>query len=344
MQNEFDLSAFDYRLPPNRIAQRAVEPRDSSRLLAIRSSGELVDMVFSELPKLLRPDDLLVVNDTRVFPARLIGSRASGGVAEVFLLERIEGDEWTALVRPGRRLKPGSIVEISPELSVEVGDLLPEGCRRIRILHNGDIWDELERFGRTPLPLYIDRPADTEDKNRYQTIYSRERGAVAAPTAGLHFTERLFEEIRMRGIEIASVTLHVGWGTFSSIEAEDIRQHSMHSEFYEINRTTAELINSAIEAGRRIVAVGTTTVRALESAAQNGLPLSPISERTNLFIYHGFSFKLVGAIITNFHLPKSSLLVMISAFAGREKIMRAYEHAIVEGYRFYSYGDACFIE
>ncbi|HHS49684.1 MAG TPA: tRNA preQ1(34) S-adenosylmethionine ribosyltransferase-isomerase QueA [candidate division Zixibacteria bacterium] len=345
MTKEFDISAFDYHLPRELIAQEAVEPRDSSRLLRLdRATGEIRSAMFRELPAILRDDDLLVVNDTRVFPARLLGTKPTGGKAEIFLLERMPDGNWSALIKPARRLKPGTIVEISEELTAEILEPLPDSTRKVKIHHEGDIWTALERYGHTPLPLYIDREDRPDEAERYQTIYARNRGAVAAPTAGLHFTDRVMNEIRERGIEVANVTLHVGWGTFSSIEAEDIREHSMHAEYYEIPPETATAINSAIESKRRIVAVGTTTVRALESSAARGLPVRLHSDRTELFIYPGFDFKLVSAIITNFHLPKSSLIVMISAFAGRDNVMRAYEHAVAERYRFYSYGDAMLVE
>ncbi len=345
MSYEFDISAFDYELPDGLIAQEAAQPRDSSRLLVLdRSTGELEDRIFNEIPKKLRSEDLLVVNDTKVFPARLLGHKKTGGKAEIFLLEQIDGDRWQALVKPGRRLAPGAIVKISESLSARIDDRLPDGSRIITLQHSGDLWEELRRSGHTPLPLYIDRADRPEDVARYQTIFAKKRGAVAAPTAGLHFTPELLKRIELRGIQIARITLHVGWGTFKGIDEPDIRDHKMHSEYFEIGVEAARSINEAIKAKRRIVAVGTTTVRALESAAIAGLPLKPLSGKTNLFIYPGFDFKITGAIITNFHLPKSSLIVMVSAFAGRSKIMRAYEHAVAEKYRFYSYGDAMLIE
>jgi S-adenosylmethionine:tRNA ribosyltransferase-isomerase len=322
----------------------AAQPRDSSRLLVLdRSTGALEDRIFGELPDLLRHDDILVMNDTKVFPARLLGHKKTGGKAEIFLLERIEGDRWKALVKPGRRLPPGTVIRVSEAMSVEVDERLPDGARIVILKHHGDLWADLERCGHTPLPLYIDRPDRLADRERYQTVYARNRGAVAAPTAGLHFTPELLKKIELRGIQIAKITLHVGWGTFKGIDESDIRDHKMHDEYYEIGAEAASSINKAINDKRRIVAVGTTTVRALESAAHKNLPLEPTSEKTNIFIYPGFDFKATGAIVTNFHLPKSSLIVMVSAFAGREKIMHAYEHAVAERYRFYSYGDAMFI-
>ncbi|MCK5833818.1 tRNA preQ1(34) S-adenosylmethionine ribosyltransferase-isomerase QueA [bacterium] len=344
MKNKFDIENYDYYLPKELIAQEAAEPRDSARLLHLMKTGEFEDKIFRDITGLLRSDDLLVVNNTKVFPARLLGNKVTGGRAEIFLLDCLGNNRWTALVKPARRLKIGTVVKISEELTAEIIEVNSDASRVVKLHYDGDIWKALERFGHTPLPLYIERSDRIDDAERYQTVYANEIGAVAAPTAGLHFNNDIIENIISRGVELAKVTLHVGWGTFSSIEAKDIRAHTMHSEFYEISSNTADMLNTARTEGRRIVAVGTTTVRALESAAVYGFPLKPISEKTQLFIFPGFKFKVVSAIVTNFHIPKSSLLVMISAFTGRDVIMDAYKHAIAQKYRFYSYGDAMFIE
>jgi len=338
------ISSYDYELPPELIAQEPAEPRDSSRLLVMsRASGALTDNVFSEMPGFLREGDLLLANNTRVFPARLLGKKTSGGKAEVFLLEHLSSGEWLALVRPGRRLRDGTIIEISSDLDVEITGRLPDGRRRVRFHTDNDIWKALELHGHTPLPFYIDREDRPEDADRYQTVFAKKRGAVAAPTAGLHFTDGLIEELHNKAVEFANITLHVGWGTFHGIEVDDIREHEMHSEYYEIDEPTASAINRAKSEGRRIICVGTTTVRAVESAATRGTLIEPHSARTELFIMPGFEFKVTDAMITNFHLPRSSLLVMVSAFAGRDSILRAYCHAVEKRYRFYSYGDAMLI-
>jgi len=344
MSDKYDIGLYDYELPEGLIAREPASPRDSSRLLVLeRTTEKLIDSVFRELPSFLQNDDLLVVNDTRVFPARLLGKKTTGGKAEVFLLEPIEGGFWEALVRPGKRLCKGDIVEIADDLSVEIIGRLGDGSRKIRLIHNGDLWEMLEKVGHTPLPFYIDRPDRPEDTERYQTVYANSRGAVAAPTAGLHFTENLIEKLDKKGVDIVRLTLHIGWGTFKGIEAADIRAHSMHSEYYEIPDKTAQAVNEAKAVGRRVIAVGTSTIRALESAALKDMPLKAHSARTELFIMPGFEFKTTDGAITNFHLPKSSLIVMISALTGRETILAAYKHAIDKKYRFYSYGDAMLI-
>jgi len=344
MTGQFDISAYDYELPRKLIAQDAVTPRDSSRLLILnRASGEVTDSRFSELPNILHKDDLLVVNNTRVFPARLLGRRPTGGKSEVMLLKHLGEAYWQALVQPGRKLAGGTIVEIADDFAVEICERMDGASRRVRLIADGDIWQAIEMHGHTPLPQYIARPDCTGDAERYQTIYAKERGAVAAPTAGLHFTEELLEKLKKNGVDITKITLHVSWGTFRGIDTEDIRDHRMHAEDYTISEETADRINRALSDNRRIVAVGTTTVRALESAAIKGLPIESQSANTELFIMPGFEFKITRAMITNFHLPKSSLLVMISAFAEREMVKTAYRHAIDERYRFYSYGDAMLI-
>jgi S-adenosylmethionine:tRNA ribosyltransferase-isomerase len=339
------IDSYDYDLPPERIAQSPATPRDSSRLLVLkRSTGRLEHRVFRELPEFLRPNDLLVLNDARVIPARLLGRKKDGAArCEIFLLSPTRPDwkEWEALVRPGRRLQPGATVVLDEGTAVRVDERLPEGLRLVRFPDPLDVHDLLGKAGQVPLPPYIENK--TVDPERYQTVYASREGAVAAPTAGLHFTDRLLEDIRSMGIEIRKLTLHVGIGTFRPVKESDIRDHPMHEEFFEIPEGTAWSVNEALRCGRRVVAVGTTVVRALEASSQTGTCLPGIS-RTRLFIYPGYRFQAVGALITNFHLPRSSLLMLVSAFAGYEPIMEAYRTAVREKYRFFSFGDAMFIE
>jgi S-adenosylmethionine:tRNA ribosyltransferase-isomerase len=337
---------FDYELPAASIAQEAA-PRGESRLLVLDREGPLEGSNrharVGDLPRLLRPGDLLVLNDTRVIPARLFGRRAgSTGKIELLLIERCNDREWDALVKPGRRAKPGTVIELESGLSAEVIDKREDGRHRLRFSES--IEPHLDRLGHVPLPPYIHRPDTSEDRERYQTVYARTPGAVAAPTAGLHFTERLLREIEAAGIEITRVTLHVGIGTFKPVTAERIEDHRMERERYEISAEAAEAIRRARERGR-VVAVGTTVVRTLESAALAGDgTVLPGTGSTELFITPGFRFQVVDALLTNFHLPRSTLLMLVSAFAGRERVLAAYEEAIREGYRFYSYGDAMLAE
>ncbi len=344
MKKHYDIKLYDYDLPRDRIALKPVTPRDSSRLLVLeKDTGALTDSIFTDLPGYLKHDDLIVINDTKVFPARLIGYKRSGGKAEVFLLEKLTDNEWIALVKPGRRLSEENEIIFADDFKALITKRLPDGRRKVRLNGEGNIWQLLDKYGHTPLPVYIDREDRPEDVGRYQTVYASKTGAVAAPTAGFHFTKKLIDRIRDIGVEFVNVTLHVGWGTFRGIDVDDIRDHRMHSEYFEICEETAAKINKAKEENRRIICVGTTTVRTLESAAIRDLPLLNHSAKTELFISPGFEFKITDAMITNFHLPKSSLIVMVSAFADREKIMQAYRHAIEEKYRFYSYGDAMLI-
>jgi S-adenosylmethionine:tRNA ribosyltransferase-isomerase len=329
-------SDFDYHLPPERIAQEAA-PRGESRLLVLDRTGPDRHARVRDLPRLLRPGDLLVLNDTRVIPARLYGQRASGGRMEVLLIERRGEREWDALVKPGRRAQPGTAIGFDAGLSAEVMDKREDGRHLLRF--SEPVEPHLDRLGHIPLPPYIHRPDTPEDRERYQTVYARHPGSVAAPTAGLHFNEELLREIESAGIEIARVTLHVGIGTFKPVSAERTEEHRMESERYEIGEETA----AALRRARRVVAVGTTVVRTLESAARDG-EVQPGSGSTALFITPGFRFQVVDALLTNFHLPRSTLLMLVSAFAGREKVLAAYEEAIREGYRFYSYGDAMLVE
>ena len=354
------LSDFDYELPADLIANTPVEPRDSSRLMIMdKSSDALVHRCFSDIVDYLVPGDLLVFNDTRVIPDRLRGhKRDTGAAIEVFLLHPVAHDEWEVLVRPGKKARPGAVVDFAPGFSCEILTTTDFGGRRVRFDYQGDFDALLDEYGEVPLPPYIaDKIADSE---RYQTVYAEHRGSVAAPTAGLHFTPALLQSIRDKGVECARVTLHVGIGTFRPVEANIITDHVMHSERYHIPAATATAIRAAKAAGRRVIAVGTTAVRSLESWARAGelssraqdIELSQqqnfkfqISnfDTTNIFIYPGYHFAVVDAMITNFHLPKSSLLMLVSAFAGYEKTMAAYRAAIAMRYRFFSFGDAMLI-
>ena len=338
------LSDFDYNLPEELIAQTPCVERDHSRLMVLnRESKSIKHEHFYDIKKYLKKGDTLVFNDTKVMPARLIGHRAkTGGKVEVFLLRRVEGDKWEALVKPGKKAQLGNIIEFSDELSCEVLDHTDFGGRIVEFKYKGIFEEILDRLGETPLPPYIHEKLD--DKNRYQTVYARENGSAAAPTAGLHFTKELLEEIKAMGVNLAFVTLHVGLGTFRPVNVENITEHKMHKEFYHVEKEAVDIINKTKQNGGRVIAVGTTSIRTLESAAKDDGTISPVAGETGIFIYPGYKFKLVDAIITNFHLPKSTLIMLISAFAGREYVLSAYEEAVREKYRFFSFGDAMFIE
>ncbi len=357
------VSDFDYHLPDELIAQEPLPDRAASRMLHLaRPTGSWQDRHFRDLPGLLRPDDLLVVNNTRVFAARLYGRRSGQraqplsprnpaakrflrGRVEVLLTKDLGNCEWEALVHPGRKIGIGERLFFGDnELEAEVVGRGTFGERRLRFRSVPNFLDQVERLGHVPLPPYIGRADRPDDRERYQTVYARARGSVAAPTAGLHFTPEILGRIRERGIEMAEVTLHVGLGTFQPVRAERVEDHKMHSERFSIAEDAAEGINRALGARRRVVAVGTTTVRTLEFAARETVRVQPGIGEADLFIYPGFRFKVVGALLTNFHLPKSTLLMLVSAFAGRELVLKAYEHAVRERYRFYSYGDCMFIE
>jgi S-adenosylmethionine:tRNA ribosyltransferase-isomerase len=352
-----DISQFDFDLPPDLIAQEPPAARGFSRLLVLhRNSGECVDRRFADLPAILRPDDLLVVNDTRVFPARLLGRRLpGGGAAECLLVRRVDGDYssramavWEALVHPGQRLKEGSRLVFGDGGTVIHGEVLARrfhGRRTVRLwTEHGELDQAIDAIGHVPLPPYIKRADDATDRERYQTIFAEPRGSIAAPTAGLHFTPELMAALEARGIERAVITLHVGYGTFQPIRVHDVAEHRMQEEQVEVSSETAAALTRALAARRRIVAVGTTTTRALESlrVTADG-EVQPLSASTNVFIMPGHRFQLVSALITNFHLPRSSLLLLVSAFAGPEHLLQAYRHAIERRYRFYSYGDAMLI-
>jgi S-adenosylmethionine:tRNA ribosyltransferase-isomerase len=332
---------FDFELPQERIATHPVSPRDSARLLAVGHVA-MQDREVRELPDLLRPGDLMVMNDTRVIPTRLKGRRGQANI-EV-MLHKHKGDGlWQAFARPGKRLKIGDIIIFDSEFSGEVTHKYEDGG--IDLLWNSNNWREyVMRHGQMPLPPYIRRHEEEADKADYQTIFARNDGAVAAPTAGLHFTSELLARLDARGIEQVRLTLHVGAGTFMPVKVDNTEHHKMHSEYYEISEETAAKVNQASEGGRRIVAVGTTSLRALESAASNRGVIAPGKADTEIFITPGYRFKAVDVLMTNFHLPRSTLFMLVSAFAGLERMKEAYRHAIEAGYRFYSYGDACLLE
>jgi S-adenosylmethionine:tRNA ribosyltransferase-isomerase len=362
------VSEFNYHLPAGLIAQEPLPDRAASRLLRMtRGSAALQDGMFCDFPDLLRPDDLIVFNNTRVFPARLYGSRSGAkaqpvsshnpaardflkGRVEVLLTRQVSQDpnEWECLVRPGRKIGVGEYLCFGNEndLQAEVIARGSFGQRRIRFRPAEDFFGLVERLGHVPLPPYIDRPDCPSDRERYQTVYARARGSVAAPTAGLHFTPEILARIRDRGIETTELTLHVGLGTFQPVRVDRVEDHRLHREAYDISTQAAETINRGMDAGRRVVAVGTTTIRTLEYAAgQSGDGrLRAGSGEADIFIHPGYEFRIVGALLTNFHLPQSTLLMLVCAFGGKEPVMQAYRHAVEQKYRFYSYGDCMFVE
>ncbi len=338
------LSDFDFELPPELIAQSPLPERDGSRLAHVDpETGALTHRQVSDLPELLRPGDLLVTNNSRVFPARLMGKTNSGATVQILLLRSAGGNLWEVLARPARKLPmEGSVVFGEGILKALVVGMSEGGRRTVELSWKGDLYEVLDRIGRTPLPPYIKRGTDdleAGDRERYQTIYAREKGSIAAPTAGLHITRRLLRSLKDRGIDLAELTLHVGYGTFQPIRTEEVGKHRMELERYWLSAETVRAIERARARGSRVVAVGTTTVRALEAAAEGPGGLRPGSGETDLFVYPGFQFQVVDSLLTNFHLPRSSLLLLVSAFAGTDVVRRAYREAIGERYRFYSYGD-----
>lgn len=337
------LTDFDYDLPEELIAQTPVEPRNSSRFMVLDPVTEEIEhRHFYDLKEYVEPGDTLIFNDTRVMPARLLGWReGSGGKVEVFLLRRIDGDTWETLVKPGRKARAGQVVRFSDELTCTVQDNTDFGGRIVKFSYSGIFEEILDRLGETPLPPYIHEKLT--DKERYQTVYSREQGSAAAPTAGLHFTREQMQELKDMGVNLGFVTLHVGLGTFRPVSVDTIEDHVMHSEYYSIPQETADLIMAAKAAGKRVIAVGTTSIRTLESAAEAVGQIKGKSGWTDIFIYPGYQFKIVDGIITNFHLPKSTLIMLISAFAGREFTLEAYSTAVQERYRFFSFGDAMMV-
>ena len=336
------LTDFSYELPKELIAQHPAEPRDHARLMLYdRKTGAVEHKHFYDLVDELRAGDVLVFNDSKVIPARLYGKRVpTGGKVEVLLLTPVGEDRWEVLVKPGKKALPGTTIEFPGGLQAEVLDRTDFGGRVVHFTYDGVFDDIIDKIGEMPLPPYIHEKM--EDPNEYQTVYARERGSAAAPTAGLHFTDELLQKIRDKGVEEVFVTLHVGLGTFRPVEEENIEDHQMHSEFYSITPEAADAINRAKAEGRRIIAVGTTSIRTLESAGTTG-KLKAGSGWTNIFIYPGFTFHIVDALVTNFHLPESTLLMLISALSTREQILHAYEIAVKEKYRFFSFGDSIFI-
>lgn len=337
-------SDFYYDLPPELIAQTPMEKRDGSRLMTLdRRTGETGHRHFYDLPSLLRPGDCLILNDSRVLPARLLGQRLPGGGAcEVLLLTDRGENVWECLVRPGRKLRTGARMTFGDgSLTAEVGGEEADGNRLVRFAYEGIFLEVLERLGKMPLPPYIKE--ELLDRERYQTVYSKVLGSAAAPTAGLHFTPELLEEIRARGVRIGCVTLHVGLGTFRPVKEEAIEDHDMHSEFCTVPPETAELINRTKAEGGRVICVGTTSCRTLESWAEEDGHMEPRSGWTNIYLYPGCRFKVMDGLVTNFHLPESTLIMLVSAFAGREAVLNAYREAVAERYRFFSFGDAMFI-
>ncbi|WP_276706197.1 tRNA preQ1(34) S-adenosylmethionine ribosyltransferase-isomerase QueA [Phascolarctobacterium succinatutens] len=335
------VTDFDYDLPQELIAQHPMEPRDHSRLLVVdKKTGEIEHKHFYDLVNYLKPGDVLVFNDTRVIPARLHGTKDTGANVEVFLLTRRDATDWEVLVRPGKKLQVGAKINFSDELSCEVIEHTDFGGRVVRFKYDGIFEEILDRLGETPLPPYITAPL--EDKERYQTVYNRERGSAAAPTAGLHFTKELLQKIKEIGCEEVFVTLHVGLGTFRPVSEAKIEDHKMHKEFYTVSQEAADAVNKAKAEGRRIIAVGTTAVRTLEAAGADG-QLHAGSSWTNIFIYPGYKFRLVDDLVTNFHLPQSTLLMLVSTLSTREIMLQTYKKAVEEKYRFFSFGDAMFI-
>ena len=338
-------SDFYYDLPEELIAQDPLEDRSSSRLLVLnKETGEMEHHVFKEIINYLKPGDCLVINDTKVIPARLIGERVgTGAKIEVLLLKRKENDVWETLVKPGRKMKVGSKVSFGDGLLIgEVVDVVEEGNRLIKFSYEGIFEEILDQLGQMPLPPYITH--QLKERNRYNTVYATHEGSAAAPTAGLHFTPQLLEEIQKKGIDIARVTLHVGLGTFRPVKVEEVTEHHMHSEFYQIDEEAAEKINRAKENGGRVICMGTTSCRTIESAADENGRLKACSGWTEIFIYPGYQFKILDCLITNFHLPESTLIMLVSALAGRDHVLAAYEEAVQQKYRFFSFGDAMFIQ
>jgi S-adenosylmethionine:tRNA ribosyltransferase-isomerase len=340
------ISEFDYELPAELIAQEPLERRERSRMLAVnRRSGDFSDLEFSNFPEFLEAGDVLVLNNTKVFPARLFGETETGARVEIFLVREIERDTWETLARPAKRLRVGKTISFGIHLSGKVLEKAESGTVKIAFEADGDFETVLDETGTTPLPPYIkrERGNSNADRERYQTVFASRRGAIAAPTAGLHFTGQILDEIRKRGVHIKEITLHVGYGTFEPVRAEDLTNHTVMPEQCEISEEAAEVLNGAKARGNRIVAVGTTTTRALESFTDNDGKVKSEKKLAGLTITPGYKFRIVDALLTNFHLPQSSLLVLTSTFGGHELIMNAYRHAVESQYRFYSYGDCMLI-
>ena len=337
-------SDFDFDLPQELIAQTPLLNRDESRLLVLdKSTGEIEHKKFRNILDYLNSGDVLVINDTKVIPARLMGVKEdTGAVIELLLLKDMGNDIWECLSRPQKRLHVGTIVKFSDELSASVVELLDDGVTRVKLIYSGILLEILDRLGEMPLPPYIHEKL--AEKDRYNTVYAKNIGSAAAPTAGLHFTRELLDELRDKGVIVTNVTLHVGLGTFRPVEVDDINNHHMHSEYYEMSGNTADILNKAKSEGRRIIAVGTTSTRTLESVISKYGKFVECSGNTEIFIYPGYEFKAIDALITNFHLPKSTLVMLVSALAGRDNILNAYHEAVINKYRFFSFGDAMFIK
>ena len=339
------VSDFNYDLPEELIAQHPYDKRDEARLMVLhRDTKQIEHKVFKDIIDYLEPGDCLVLNDTKVIPARLYGKKDTGAKVEFLLLKRIENDDWEAMVRPGNKLKAGAKVSFGDGiLQAEVLETLEGGNRRVRFTYEGIFNEILDKVGLMPLPPYI-KENIKEENEKYQTVYAKYEGSAAAPTAGLHFTEELLEKIKEKGVEIAKVTLHVGIGTFRPVKVENIEEHKMHSEHFYVKQIEADKINKAKETGHRVVAVGTTSCRVLESVSDENGKMKEIETDTSIFIYPGYKFKCVDALITNFHLPESTLIMLVSSLAGKDFIMKAYKEAVEKRYKFFSFGDAMFIE
>ena len=339
------VSDFNYELPEELIAQHPYEKRDEARLMVLhRNTKQIEHKVFKDIIDYLEPGDCLVLNDTKVIPARLYGKKDTGAKVEFLLLKRIENDDWEAMVRPGNKLKAGAKVSFGDGiLQAEVLETLEGGNRRVRFTYEGIFNEILDKVGLMPLPPYI-KENIKEENEKYQTVYAKYEGSAAAPTAGLHFTEELLEKIKEKGVEIAKVTLHVGIGTFRPVKVENVEEHKMHSEHFYVKQSEADKINKAKETGHRVVAVGTTSCRVLESVSDENGKMKEIETDTSIFIYPGYKFKCVDALITNFHLPESTLIMLVSSLAGKDFIMKAYKEAVEKRYKFFSFGDAMFIE
>ena len=349
------VSEFDYELPEELIAQMPADKRENSRMLVLhRNNNSIEHKHFYDIVDYIDENSILVLNDTKVLPARLYGTKDTGAKIEVFLLEKQEtkekGEFWSCLIKPSKRIKPDTVIKISDELSARaVKRLEDDGEWLVELMFEGDLFDILHKVGNIPLPPYIERKLQTEelknfDKTRYQTVYAKDEGSVAAPTAGLHFTQEILDKLKSKGVEIAYVTLNVGLGTFRPVKCENILDHKMHSETFEISQQTANIINNAKKNGKKLVAVGTTTVRTLETAFQKYGEIKACHDHSELFIYPPYEFKVVDKLITNFHLPKSTLLMLVSALAGKDFIFKAYKEAVDNKYRFFSYGDCMFID
>lgn len=342
--NQMTVNDFDYFLPEELIAQTPLKSRPSSRLLVIdKETGEISHRTFRDVLDYLDAGDCLVLNDTKVLPARLLGTNATGAAIEFLLLSQREGDIWEIIVRPGRKCTPGKVITFGDgKLQGEILEVLDNGNRIVKFSYEGIFNEVLDALGEMPLPPYIHEKLS--DRNRYQTVYAKNDGSAAAPTAGLHFDEEFLEEIKARGIKLAFVTLHVGLGTFRPVKVEKISEHEMHKESYVVTKETADIINETKKSGKKVVCVGTTSTRVLESIADDDGFISPCAGETGIFIYPGYKFRCLDALITNFHLPKSTLIMLVSALAGRENVLNAYNEAVKDKYRFFSFGDAMFIK